>query len=340
MEDASVYPYRFPTTAVLVDDNADFLVNFSLELDARLAYRLFDSPQMALNFLNRQQPSPLFQRCFSQHRDIVGWSPTDQLIRFDVSELEREVGNVHRFGEVSVLVVDYDMPGMDGLEFCRRVKNKQIKKILFTGVGDEKVAVEAFNQGIIDRFLLKSHREVGRLVNQAIRELQSEYFRDASYMIRESLRLESPNFLEDPIFADYFQGVCEDNDFVEYYYAAEPGGFLLSTADGSLGRLLVFTQQDLQAQIEIAQDQGAPGELLNFLRSGRMIPYFWTTGGYFKPELADWQDFLYPAHTIEARQLYHVALVEEPAAYAENRRQMSSFTEYLDWLDMEGHVTA
>lgn len=325
-----VLPYQYPTTVVLVDDNADFLANFRLELDPRLALRAFDSPVRALEHIHRaDRPLPLAERCVSHHRDAVGLSPADQWIRLDVGSLAREVENPDRFAEVSVVVVDYDMPGMDGIEFCRRLRSPHLKRILLTGVGDERVAVNAFNAGVIDQFISKGQRGAAASVCAAIEALQARYFGDGGRLVRESLALEAPGCLSDPAFADYFHRLRGEGDYVEYYFMDEPTGFLLVDNQGRMERLLVYTDADLRAQWEIAHDQEAPEALLRALSGGAHVPNFWRTGGYYRPECReDWEQYLVPAQVLEGEQCYYVARVE-PAAGA----PVASYADYLAWLD-------
>ena len=68
--------------------------------------------------------------------------------------------NKERFGETSVVVVDFAMPQMNGEEFCRKLgqlKGNSVKIIMLTGEADEEMAVRLFNAGVIDKFLRKGN---------------------------------------------------------------------------------------------------------------------------------------------------------------------------------------
>ncbi len=56
-----------------------------------------------------------------------------------------------------VVLSDYMMPGMDGIELFKKIKQSypRVILILLTGRGDVKVSFKAINQGAIFRFLLK-----------------------------------------------------------------------------------------------------------------------------------------------------------------------------------------
>jgi len=158
MTPKSILPYYHPSTVVFVDDNQRFLSSFTLLLSEQLAFRCFSSTSVALDFVNHHGSMvPLDQRCFSflgqQHR-------AGAALRLDLALIEQEISNSDRFRDISVVVVDYDMPEMNGLSFCEQIQNRRIKKVLLTGVGDEKIAVRAFNDGLIDRFLTKSDPDI------------------------------------------------------------------------------------------------------------------------------------------------------------------------------------
>ena len=76
-----------------------------------------------------------------------------------------------------VIVSDYKMPGMDGLEFLETLRKNEthtnhLPFILFTGKGGEEVAKTAFNKGA-DRYIAKNGGPATRCTELAcaIREL-------------------------------------------------------------------------------------------------------------------------------------------------------------------------
>ena len=55
-----------------------------------------------------------------------------------------------------IVITDYNMPGMDGLELCNKLLNNNISLpvILLTGAGSENLAVDALKAGV-DDYLIK-----------------------------------------------------------------------------------------------------------------------------------------------------------------------------------------
>ncbi|MDH2917356.1 MAG: response regulator, partial [Gallionella sp.] len=246
-----------------------------------------------------------------------------------------EVYNELRFEQVSVVVVDFDMPSIDGLQFCREIKNPHIKKVLLTGKADEKTAIKAFNEGLIDRFILKQDKDAIENLNQSILELQREYFSQSERMLADALSIGKHSFLRDSIFAERFWDICERLNIVEYYLCSEPDGILMLDAEGTSSLLLLPSEDDILSQYEIAYEQGAPQELLDLLKSNQVVPYFWQTGGHYVPECHDWRRFLYPATEFKGNQWYCYTIVNHPPLHKTDvvfpYRQFLNDLDQLKW---------
>jgi CheY-like chemotaxis protein len=333
-----ISPFYFPTTVILVDDNIDFLSNLSLQLDSSLAFQLYDLPGKALDVLNSEvnQSTPV-ERFFSRYHYTPDLPMSHHVIDVNLDKVHREVYNEFRFQQISVVVVDYDMPSIDGLEFCRRIKNPAIKKVLLTGKADEKIAVRAFNDKLIDRFILKQDEHINTVLNETIIELQHDYFRQIERMLDDALAIGKHDYLRDPLFAERFREICDELKIVEFYLCCEPDGMLMLDASGNSSLLLIPNDEELRAQYEIAYEQGAPQELLDLLKSGEVIPYFWQTGGHWVPECRDWRRFLYPATEFKGAKWYSYAIVKDPPLHrTEVVFCYRDFLNDLDQLKWEG----
>jgi PAS domain S-box-containing protein len=84
-------------------------------------------------------------------------------------------------GTIDAIVSDYQMPGMDGIEFLKQVRTefKEIPFILFTGKGREEVVIEAIENGA-DFYLQKGgdpraqFSELSHKIRQAFRRKKAE----------------------------------------------------------------------------------------------------------------------------------------------------------------------
>ncbi|MCB1836049.1 MAG: response regulator [Alcanivoracaceae bacterium] len=331
-----ILPYYYPTTTVLVDDSQRFLQSFTLYLPDDAAFRCFTSASEALAHINQQASKPhLEQRCFSWFRNSE--ASHGDTFSLDLSLIEQEINDPMRFSTVSVLVVDYDMPEMNGLELCRQLADPHIRKILLTGVADERIAVQAFNDGLIDRFLMKNDPDIATRINRAIEDSQRQYFQRVSAMLQNTLALKSPEFLYNPTFADYFFALQAQRRFVEYYYVESPSGFVLLDEHGTLARLLVFSEADLQRSLFALRRHQPPASVIQALSAGQAVPWLWATPEeHSEDEPFDWQDHLFPASRVsDGRNTWLCALVEDPPADIEFDAANASYGAYLDLIDSQ-----
>ncbi|MFC3908004.1 response regulator [Legionella dresdenensis] len=321
MQYFSIPACYFPSTALFIDDNRDFLLNFVLQLDEGLAYRIFDSPFDALDFIHKKnlEISTLGQRCHNYYNENN---------QNNFAAICNEMYNKRRFAEISVVVVDYAMPGMDGLEFCRRLSNSNIKKILLTGKAEEKLAVEAFNEGLIQRYIHKSDPEAAELITQSIYDLQWQYFQNMSNSLVRRLSLHLSDNLLDRTFAGFFRDFCRQKMIIEHYVSDEDGNYFLLDNDAKASTLIVKHKTRLESDAELAASRGASQDVINQIRNGEKILY---------RSRLDEQNLPLPlitGHQVAPQSDYLYAHIQGIApAFDKNR--ISSYYAYLDEIDAE-----
>jgi len=288
MPEFALTPYFHPTTVCFIDDNEAFLHSLELELPRSWACRMFSDPEAALAFLETPvELPPLMDRCFTMQRGA-----SEAIIRLDLDLIEQEINHGDRFRRNSVVIVDYSMPSMNGLDFCAALSDPYIRKAMLTGVADEKVAVEAFNAGLIHRFIPKQQNQPISVIHDFVDELQQQYFAQYSSRLKTALAIDPPAFLTDHAVADFVGGLIERENLVEYYLCSNPPGLLMLKANGVLVRLVILSEQELDAQAEFAAAHGAPARIVRALRRHKLLICLSgdTPEDYFGEEAFDWQE--------------------------------------------------
>ncbi|WP_367607922.1 response regulator [Legionella sp. W05-934-2] len=336
MHYSSIPTCYFPTSAVFVDDSRDFLLNFVLQLDEGLAYRVFDSPFHALDCIRekRCELDLLSQRCITEYTEAKNCPLTNHTVNLDLAAIHAEVYNPRRFSEISVVVVDYAMPGIDGLEFCRRIEDSSIKKILLTGQADEALAIQAFNEGLIDRYIKKSDPHAAELITKSIYELQYQYFLTMSDMITRMLSVSSPSCLQDKLFAEFFRHYCAEQRIEEYYLADYSGSLLMLDDDANVSFLIVKTEQDMRNYCDLAYDAGASDDILEKLVNREVLPCFWQTDILAKKDV-EWDKMIVPAQRFVSQHTYYYTHLKGNVLFELDKDKILSYHQYLEELDAE-----
>lgn len=229
--------FYYPTSVLLVDDDSDMLVDLSesLNLNSDLT-KTFTDPRQALAYLSQDTyRQDLINRI--EQTDDEGWG--DQLL-FPRWVFLEEAFRKERFQQTSVMVIDYEMPGMRGLEVCEKLPNPHIKSILLTGVADESIAIDAFNKGLIYQFIRKQDPTFLEQLQATIRQAQWEYFLELS---QTPLKILSKTYgssaFVDPYFGEYFQTLRFKHQIQEFYLLHRPGTSLLIDNRNELHSLIV-----------------------------------------------------------------------------------------------------
>ena len=332
--------YAHPTLTVLVDDSDSFLRSLSFQLDPMLASKTFHDAHAALDWLRGCTPQqggvPLHVNFDMQNL------PADQCnVALDLERIYRIAEQRQRFATPSVLVVDYSMPQMNGLEFCEAVAHLPCKKILFTGAADEKIAVSAFNRGLIDRYIKKSDDHALDLLEMEIAAMQAGYFEAQSETLRELVLLHHYHFLGDPALAALVQQLKRRMGFVEHYIFPNPTGILFLDKHGKASLMMIETEQGCYAQYENARDSDAPPSLLEALLERRVLPFFSDPlgdGMYAGGMATTWHRYCAVPQVCQGQETYYWALFDLPPHYFDQLPR--SYASFLHELHAPGTIAA
>lgn len=327
--------YQYPALTVLIDDSQSFLASIAYQLNPQLAIKVFHDTQVALKWLNHA-----YLNSINNSDPIrVGYDEESACFErrnasIDLEKIYQIATKRHRFETPAVLVIDYAMPQMNGLEFCQAIRELPCKKILLTGQADEKIAIEAFNDKLINRYIKKNSPDSLTLLEAEIINLQKEYFSELTKTLKDLLLRHSYSFLNDPAIEALVKELCNRYQFVEYYLFPNPTGILFFDIHGKATLMVLETKTGLQAQLEVAQDYGAPSELLAALKELKLVAFFSDTGGMYTDAVGDeWLSYCLPSQVCRGRVNYYWALFDLPPQYLHG--PVYSYAEFLKKLATE-----
>ncbi|MGO4478174.1 hypothetical protein AB4Z32_18170 [Massilia sp. 2TAF26] len=302
--------YQHPTMTVLVDDSPSFLHSLRFQLGPSFPSIGFSDTTAATAWLRQHGAAPAaLAGLLSPSVDTYTFAPQPYNIALHVEQVCGIRRHAQRFLTPSVLVVDYAMPGMDGIQFCEAVRDLPCRKILLTGVADERVAIEAFNRGLIDRYVRKSDAHALDRLEEELTHLQEGFFLAQSEALRMLLSLHDFSFVNDPAICGLVRELGARHKIVEHYLFKTPPGFLMYDRDARPWLLAVETEQSMNAHFEIALDGGAPASLLEALGQRRVVPNFSDGDGMYSPvRHKEWHRYTAPAQSCHGRELYYWAM--------------------------------
>lgn len=322
----------YPTSLLIIDDDPLFLTNLKLCFGRDVAARTFHNPREALTYLHSAYKS---QFVMDQHLvntsdiDIVRERSFHSTTDINVAAIKEQLYNPHRYRDHAVLIIDYAMPSMTGIDFCRELKGIPIKKILMTGEADNSVAVNAFNEGIIDQFIMKNRPDFLEHLLTIYKQLERQYFQDLSEIIIKNIGANRNNCMNNPQFIHFFNRTCEQHDIREYYLVDDIGSFIMLDNQGHTLLLIVKTDKELQGYYEILRDSEAPQDLQQQVYCRKQTPFFLSETD-LNVSTDQWKRFMHPIKPIPGMTDQYYALVTDTSRYALNTSNILSYEEYLD----------
>lgn len=263
-----------PTTVGVIDDETHFLDSINTLIESDIAFTTYSNSMNALNTFNQSNNDTRFA-----HQNVT-----------DITS------NKERFSNLSVLVVDYAMPELDGLTLCESINNPNIKKILLTGVANKESCDRALDNKVIDFFLRKDDEYCESKLNTKIREYQYEYFNKDFNDLSKDILKQYP-FLKDQLFIYFFNEIVNKNRIYEYYFEPAmqhpdfdflPPSFILVNFAGNVFRLSIFTDIIIHKLINYCVKHNVQQEIVTLIRDRKMLVPIYNMDGSICTDTLKW----------------------------------------------------
>lgn len=290
------YLYSYPTTTLLVDDNENFLSTIMTSLSDKHSCVIESHPIKALELIkknqlehnvhfnnqNKHEPDDIL----AENNQISQITQTEEFITLSKSP--------NRHQEITTIILDHDMPGMDGFSFAYNLDKKDISIIMLTGVASHELAVEAFNRGIIDKFLLKDSPNLKLILSQHIEDAKHNFF----YNQTRKLACNTPlyNILFSAEFSELFSKIIMDYKIIEYYLLNSNGSYLLITEQNEPLVFSFMPELELNYYRDVVEGNHSEKILIDKLNTG-YIPCFYNNE--INLPISGWSDYLHLADKLQ-----------------------------------------
>lgn len=252
---------------VFLDDDADYLDMLGMVLPTHLQVELYSRPS---TFLERMRDEPArWEADAAQHLLMIDrWRNGHHLLP---QVLRYWANNPARYQLVQTCVVDYAMPGTDGLKVLNALLDWPGSRILLTGQADEQIAVQAFNGGLIHQFIGKQASDIaGRLLG-ALAKLGRTPHPRLNTLWRAVLQPAQQSLLQVPSVAAALQQMALQK-WIEYVVLSEPFGVLGLDVDGRCQWLQLEPTGALDEPAELAGTAGLGLDVVRAVQAGQILP--------------------------------------------------------------------
>lgn len=253
-----------PKRVVYVDDKGSFLEALRRTMPRTHARQFITSPAVAVERLTYE---------------IDCWRNLEKLLNSADDALDEPVGlltkmvqghfsSPDRFHLTSVLIVDYSMPGLTGLDLIRRLGAWPGRKLLLTGEADSTVAIGAFNEGLIQKFIPKGSHRLYNVLKASFDEMHEVVCEQVGQLIRPYLTTWQKDLLHDDRVDAALRAKIQELEWSEYVVIGRPFGLLGLSHTGPLQWLQLETAASLAALAELISEQGCDASDVRAVRAG------------------------------------------------------------------------
>jgi CheY-like chemotaxis protein len=256
--------YHRPSALIFLDDEISYLEMLAIVMPKDWCISLHARIHGYMERVHAH--SKLWEEDVSQHQEMVNqWYKGEPLPPQILNYWRKQP---QRYSLSSIGVVDYAMPAATGLDVLKMSPPWPPFRVMLTGKADEHIAVRAFNEGLIDRYVTKQSPD---LVQQLITILRQHYnapmdFHEGSW--RSALRKSQQLCLQDREVQSALQNWLKEHACIEYVILPEPFGMLALDVTGHAHWLQFEMYKDLAAAVDLATAAGHDAATIEAISKG------------------------------------------------------------------------
>ncbi len=282
----------YPTRKIILDDDNIFTESILFKMQDK-HFSSYTSPHCLLNYLLKK-----YDTVFRQ---------TDL---FEIEQANSELSAYYNFHipikkwnaiatntfvcDISVILIDYHIPNMNGIDFLNQIKNFPFKKILITGEQDYSIGIDALNVGLVDAYIRKDDPDLLNKMNSLVRALEWKYFTELSL---SAYNISELNYLKNDVFLKKFEKLILENNITSFFLTNKEGDFSGFNVEREQSFIVVRSRKQLQELSNLAKEDGASEEIINDLVQAKVIPFF-RNKQYWEIPAKEWGGFLHPANLL------------------------------------------
>ncbi len=321
-------PFFHPTTVVHVEDSTSYSTLLQSVLEPEILVSRHRWARKALTAIEAAHARP------SVSRNLVERFRKDRtLSAADLGAIRGIVDDPQRFNDVAVAIVDYAMPDLDGLGFCRQLAGTPVGRVMLTARADRRIATQALDEGLIDYFIDKTSPDFLERIRDAVSALQARYFgadRHFGFADDADARF---GFARDPGVAAALRRYLTIAP-VEMYLCDDPTGVLFIDAEGLSEFVLVFSEAVYERRRQAALGAGAPPWYADHLADRQWIDWRGDADGFFRAGHAVTPHDLLRATVLQGRNGdVVVATLDQAPPW-----KQAECSTYRGWLDQREHA--
>ncbi|CAL7960188.1 hypothetical protein MIDIC_10021 [Alphaproteobacteria bacterium] len=254
---------KFPTRVIILDDDLEQIEALKSVFDDKFhLYEFYTDPRIVIDILDKYE-------YINTLEEFSNSSVEDNFLLYNFSGL---YSNVEDGAPISVIMSDYRMTKFSGLDVLKGAKNKNIYRILYTGVADKEMGINALNNSEIDAYFTKSD-DIENIIKY-VRDIEERFFYKLSKHYTALLKnSKCHSAIFDQNVMNMFSDVFANLGIVNYFIIDNYGSYLLIDKNEKYHSLLLMHEETIPEQIEILRNLGYSSKITNAVQSKKMMLY-------------------------------------------------------------------